>query len=164
MSPLKSSCRDSQHCPSYVRLRSFSRRRTGFSTPYRRRRSNGRALGTAIERVGDHLVDGLGRKFATQVLRMAWLPASRALLAVLSRGLRRLDEIAEGRLERRGGVLFQSHNAPKQPSVLRFQFLNASLQRRNRFRNYRPNIILRENPAHTPFITSDSVSIFATNR
>ena len=38
-------------------------------------------------------------------------------------------------------------------AVLRFQLLDASLQRRSRLRSNPPNIGIRENPAHAPLIT-----------
>ena len=61
-------------------------------------------IGTAIERVGDHLAC-LGRKRRSQVLLVAWLPAAFTLLAVFSRRLGRLDDIAGGRLGGSGRVL-----------------------------------------------------------
>ena len=57
------------------------------------------AIGAAIQRVGDELVDGLGRKRRPQVLLMARLPAPLALLAVLRGGLGGLTISLEGGLE-----------------------------------------------------------------
>ena len=112
------------------------------------------AIGTTIERVGNHLVDGFGRKVGPQVLLMAGLPAPLAILAVLSRRLGRFDQIAGGRLGGGRGVFLQAGNFRPQSSILRFQLLDASPQRRNRFRDHPPNILLCENTAHASFITS----------
>ena len=58
------------------------------------------AIRTAVERVADHTVNGLGRELVTQVLLMARLAAPLTLLAILPRRLGRLDQIAGRRLGR----------------------------------------------------------------
>jgi hypothetical protein len=65
------------------------------------------AIGTTLKSVGNHLVDGLGRKVGSQVLLMAGLPAPLAILAVLSRRLGRFNQITGRRLGRVRGVLFR---------------------------------------------------------
>ena len=119
------------------------------------------ALGTAVERVGNHRVDRLRRKRRAQVLLMAGLPAPPTLGTILSRSLGRLHDVAGRRLRQRGGVFLELGDDRAQPTVFRrqlsirrFQFRNASLQRRDRLGDHPANIRLRENPAHAPFITS----------
>ena len=108
------------------------------------------AIGTTIERVGNHLVDGLGRKVGSQVLLMAGLPAPLAILAVLSRRLGRFDQIAGGRLGRVRGVLFRLRQ-------FRLQRGNPFQQRcgglGHRRLNHRVNFLAREDSCHASLIT-----------
>jgi hypothetical protein len=66
----------------------------------RKRAQSAAAIGTTIERVGNHLVDGMGRKVGSQVLLMARLPAPLAFQTVFPRkGLSGLTRSLEGGLE-----------------------------------------------------------------
>lgn len=51
------------------------------------------AIGTAVERVRNQLINGFGRKVGPQMLLMAGLPPALAAMAVVSRRLRRFDQI-----------------------------------------------------------------------
>jgi hypothetical protein len=79
------------------------------------------AAGTGIELMSDKCRDLLGRKGLACMLVVAGLAANGTLLAIVSLGRLRLDDVRRGRFRRRSGILLSSRQLLAHTRQFRFE-------------------------------------------